>query len=160
MAAVEGPILALISKRLRTLRKKYNRITDMEESISQGKTLNKEQEETLRSKPIVTALIDELVNLRIPPPSAAVAEETSLPAKDKKKQKARKEVAEEENVTAKTDIDDCKISDGLNSDGLNSDEVSKDDTSPSSESSEGVTPSPLSRKARRKRNAKKRQTQQ
>ncbi|KAG7583270.1 hypothetical protein ISN44_As08g027950 [Arabidopsis suecica] len=155
MAAVEGPILALISKRLRTLRKKYNRITDMEESISQGKTLNKEQEETLRSKPIVTALIDELVNLRIPPPSAAVSEETSLPAKDKKKQKARKEVAEEENVTAKTDIEDCKISDGLNSD-----EVSKDDTSPSSESSEGVTPSPLSRKARRKQNAKKRQTQQ
>ncbi|EFH59803.1 hypothetical protein ARALYDRAFT_479980 [Arabidopsis lyrata subsp. lyrata] len=148
MAAVEGPILALISKRLRTLRKKYNRITDMEESISQGKTLNKEQEETLRSKPIVTALIDELINLRIPPPS--VAEEINLPAKDKKKQKARKEVAEEENVTAKTDIEDCKISDGLNSD-----EVSKDDTSPSSESSEGVTPSPLSRKARRKRNAKK-----
>lgn len=64
-------------------------------------------------------------------------------------------MAEEENVTAKTDIEDCKISDGLNSD-----EVSKDDTSPSSESSEGVTPSPLSRKARRKQNAKKRQIQQ
>ncbi|AEE76936.1 hypothetical protein AtNW77_Chr3g0184521 [Arabidopsis thaliana] len=158
MAAVEGQISALISKRLRTLRKKYNRITDMEESISQGKTLNKEQEDTLRSKPIVSALIDELVKLRIPPPSAAISEETSPPAKNKKQQKlshARKEVAEEENVTAKTDIEDCKISD----DGINS-EVSKDDTSPSSESSQGVTPSPLSRKARRKRNAKKPQIPQ
>jgi len=87
MAAVEGQISALISKRLRTLRKKYNRITDMEESISQGKTLNKEQEETLRSKPIVSALIDELVKLRIPPPSAAISEETSPPAKNKKQQK-------------------------------------------------------------------------
>ncbi|VYS58503.1 unnamed protein product [Arabidopsis thaliana] len=128
----------------------------MEESISQGKTLNKEQEETLRSKPIVSALIDELVKLRIPPPSAAISEETSLPAaKNKKQQKARKEVAEEETVTAKTDIEDCKISD----DGINS-EVSKDDTSPSNESSQGVTPSPLSRKARRKRNAKKPQIPQ
>lgn len=87
MAAVEGPVVALISKRLRTLRKKYNRITDMEESISQGKTLNKEQEETLRSKPIVTALIEELVKLRLPPPSAAVSEEISLPSKKKQQKK-------------------------------------------------------------------------
>ena len=89
MAATEGQqVMALISKRLRTHRKKYNRITEMEESISQGKTLNKEQKETILSKPIVTALIQELEKLRLPPPSTAVSEEIiSLPAKKNKKAK-------------------------------------------------------------------------
>lgn len=75
--ASEGPVMGLINKRLRALRKKYNRITQMEESISQGKTLNKEQEEVLRSKPAVVILIDELEKLRSPL-SAAVSEEISL----------------------------------------------------------------------------------
>ncbi|CDY21298.1 BnaC03g29820D [Brassica napus] len=131
MAATEGQqVMALISKRLRTHRKKYNRITEMEESISQ-----------------------ELEKLRLPPPSAAVSEEIiSLPAKKNKKQKARKEIApEEKDVTSKTDMEDCKVSD----------EVSKDDISPCSESSQDVTPSPPSTssgKARRKKKSKKPQT--
>jgi len=75
--ASEGPVMGLINKRLRALRKKYNRITQMEESISQGKTLNKEQEEVLRSKPAVVILIDELEKIRAPL-SAAVTEEISL----------------------------------------------------------------------------------
>lgn len=82
--------MALISKRLRAHRKKYNRITEMEESVSQGKTLNKEQKEAIRSKPIVIALIEELEKLRLPPsppPSAAGSEEISLPAKKNKKKK-------------------------------------------------------------------------
>ncbi|CAN6817055.1 unnamed protein product [Brassica oleracea] len=155
MAATEGQqVMALICKRLRTHRKKYNRITEMEESISQGKTLNKEQKETILSKPIVTALIQELEKLRLPPPSAAVSEEIiSLPAKKNKKQKARKEInaPEEKDVTSKTDMEDCKVSD----------EVSKDDISPCSESSQDVTPSPTSTssgKARRKKKSKKPQT--
>lgn len=49
----------------------------MEESVSNGKTLNKEQEEVLRSKPAVSALIDELEKLR-QPLSSAVSEEISL----------------------------------------------------------------------------------
>lgn len=73
----EGPVMGLINKRLRALRKKYNRITQMEESISQGKTLNKEQEEVLRSKPAVVVLIEELEKLRTPL-SAAVTEEITL----------------------------------------------------------------------------------
>ncbi|PON67472.1 glycine-rich protein [Parasponia andersonii] len=73
----DGPVLNLINKRLRALRKKLNRITQMEEAISQGKPINKEQEETLRSKPAVTVLIDELEKLR-QPLSAAVDEEVSL----------------------------------------------------------------------------------
>lgn len=75
--AAEGPVMGFINKRLRALRKKYNRITQMEESISQGKTLNKEQEEVLRSKPTVVVLIEELEKLRAPL-SAAVTEEISL----------------------------------------------------------------------------------
>ncbi|KAH0933516.1 hypothetical protein HID58_010633 [Brassica napus] len=118
MAATEGQhVMALVSKRLRTHRKKYNRITEMEESISQGKTLDKEQKETILSKPI-----------------------------------ARKEVPpEEKDVTSKTDMEDCKVSD----------EVSKDDISPCSESSQDVTPSPPSTssgKARRKKKSKIPQT--
>ncbi|XP_022775987.1 uncharacterized protein LOC111317807 isoform X2 [Durio zibethinus] len=73
----DGPVLSLINKRLRALRKKYNRILLMEESVSQGKPLNKEQEEVLRSKPAVSALIDELEKLR-QPLSLAVSEEISL----------------------------------------------------------------------------------
>ncbi|KAE8661012.1 hypothetical protein F3Y22_tig00116943pilonHSYRG00002 [Hibiscus syriacus] len=73
----EGPVLSFINKRLRALRKKYNRILQMEESLSHGKPLNKEQEEVLRSKPAVSALIDELEKLR-QPLSVAVSEEISL----------------------------------------------------------------------------------
>nr|XP_023883549.1 uncharacterized protein LOC111995835 isoform X1 [Quercus suber]XP_023883550.1 uncharacterized protein LOC111995835 isoform X2 [Quercus suber] len=73
----EGPVLNLINKRLRALRKKLNRITQMEEAIAQGKPINKEQEEVLRSKPAVLALIDELDKLR-QPLAQAVAEELSL----------------------------------------------------------------------------------
>ncbi|CAN6896688.1 unnamed protein product [Brassica oleracea] len=75
--AGEGPVMALINKRLRALRKKLNRITQMEESISQGKTLNKEQQEVLRSKPSVVVLIEELDKLRAPL-SNAVSEEIAL----------------------------------------------------------------------------------
>ncbi|XP_038893350.1 uncharacterized protein LOC120082167 isoform X2 [Benincasa hispida] len=73
----DGPVLSLINKRLRALRKKHNRIIQMEEAISQGKPINKEQEEVLRSKPSVTALIDELEKLR-QPLSSAVSEEINL----------------------------------------------------------------------------------
>jgi hypothetical protein len=74
--ATDGPVLSVVSKRLRALRKKYNRITQMEESLAAGKTLNREQEEVLRSKPVVAALIDELERLR-PPLASALAEELS-----------------------------------------------------------------------------------
>ncbi|XP_044490663.1 uncharacterized protein LOC123214758 [Mangifera indica] len=73
----DGPVLNVINKRLRALRKKLNRITQMEDALSQGKTLNKEQEEVLRSKPQVTSLIDELEKLRLPLASA-VSEELAL----------------------------------------------------------------------------------
>ncbi|KAJ9187556.1 hypothetical protein P3X46_002998 [Hevea brasiliensis] len=73
----EGPVLSFINKRLRALRKKYNRILQMEESISQGKPINKEQEDVLRSKPSVYAAIEELEKLR-QPLATAVSEEIAL----------------------------------------------------------------------------------
>ncbi|XP_055818702.1 uncharacterized protein LOC129887572 [Solanum dulcamara] len=73
----DGPVLSVINKRLRALRKKHSRILQMEESLSKGKNLNKEQEETLRSKSAVIAAIDELEKLR-QPLAAAVVEEINL----------------------------------------------------------------------------------
>lgn len=49
----------------------------MEEAVSQGKALNKEQEDVLRSKPSVCASIDELEKLR-QPLSVALTEEHNL----------------------------------------------------------------------------------
>ncbi|PIA62450.1 hypothetical protein AQUCO_00200456v1 [Aquilegia coerulea] len=71
MAASEGnndggAVMSLMNKRLRALKKKYNRILQTEEAISQGKSLNKEQEDLLRSKPSVLTLIDEYEKLRQP----------------------------------------------------------------------------------------------
>ncbi|CAA7395303.1 unnamed protein product [Spirodela intermedia] len=74
---VDGPVLSMMNKRLRALRKKYNRILQMEESVAQGKTLNKEQEEVFRSKPAIATLIEEYERLR-QPLSAAVQEELAL----------------------------------------------------------------------------------
>lgn len=74
--ATDGPVLSVVSKRLRALRKKYNRITQMEESLAAGKKLNPEQEEVLRSKTVVVAQIEELERLRAPLASA-LAEELS-----------------------------------------------------------------------------------
>ncbi|KAF5746670.1 hypothetical protein HS088_TW06G00842 [Tripterygium wilfordii] len=74
---IDGPVLSFVNKRLRALRKKYNRIIQMEESVAQGKFLNSEQQEVLRSKTAVSALIDELEKLRCPL-AAAVQEEISL----------------------------------------------------------------------------------
>lgn len=75
--AGDGPVLSMMSKRLRALRKKYNKILQMEESLAQGRSLNREQEEALRPKPAVAALIDEYEKLR-QPLAAALQEELSL----------------------------------------------------------------------------------
>ncbi|KAL2559290.1 glycine-rich protein [Forsythia ovata] len=91
----DGPVLSLINKRLRSLRKKQNRILQMEESVSQGKILNKEQEETLKSKPIVLAAIDELEKLR-QPLSEAVAQEISIAYKKMESEAPIKQTPDEE----------------------------------------------------------------
>ncbi|ERN01367.1 uncharacterized protein LOC18429449 [Amborella trichopoda] len=74
----DGPVLSMMSKRLRALKKKYNRILQIEESRSQGKSIIKEQEEVLRSKPGVLALIEEYEKLRVPLSNALKEELSSL----------------------------------------------------------------------------------
>ncbi|KFK37826.1 hypothetical protein AALP_AA3G034300 [Arabis alpina] len=142
MAATEGSVLALISKRLRTHRKKQNRIAEMEESLSQGKTLNKDQEEILRSKPIINALIEELLKLRLPPPPPTTT--ADLP-----KQKARKEKGQEKDVV-KTD----EVSNNSDEVSNNSDEVSNDNTS-TCNGADDVTPATTSKPRRRRNKSKK-----
>ncbi|KAF5205593.1 glycine-rich protein [Thalictrum thalictroides] len=74
----DGPVMSLMNKRLRALKKKYNRILQTEEAIAQGgKSLYKEQEDLLRSKPSVVTLIDEYEKLR-QPLSIAIHEELNL----------------------------------------------------------------------------------
>lgn len=73
----DGPVLSVITKRVRALRKKHNRIVQLEESIAQGKTLIKEQEEMIPLKAAIVAQIDELEKLR-QPISVALQEEHSL----------------------------------------------------------------------------------
>ncbi|XP_020165778.1 uncharacterized protein [Aegilops tauschii subsp. strangulata] len=75
--ANDGPTLSVVTKRLRALRKKQNRIAQMEEAVAAGKTLNQEQKEVMRSKPTLAAVIDELERLRAPL-AVAVAEEVSV----------------------------------------------------------------------------------
>ncbi|WVZ15905.1 hypothetical protein V8G54_013471 [Vigna mungo] len=70
----DGLVMSLINKRICAFRKKMNRIVAMEESLSLGKTLNKEQEEFPQTKPSIIALIDEFEKLR-QPLASAVAEE-------------------------------------------------------------------------------------
>ena len=72
----DGPVLTMMSKRLRALRKKYNRILQIEENKRQGKTVNKEQEDVVKTKLAVAALIDEYEKLR-QPLLAAVKEEVA-----------------------------------------------------------------------------------
>ncbi|KAJ6807173.1 putative heterogeneous nuclear ribonucleoprotein A1, A2/B1-like protein [Iris pallida] len=73
----DGPVLTVLTKRLRALKKKYNRILSMEQThLAGGKPLNEQQSELLSSKPVVAALIDEYEKLR-QPLVAAVQEELS-----------------------------------------------------------------------------------
>ncbi|KAL9275137.1 hypothetical protein AKJ16_DCAP27142 [Drosera capensis] len=76
-AAADGPVLNLINKRIRALRKKLNRIHQTEDSLSLGKTLNSEQQDLLRSKSSVLALVDELEKLK-PPLSSALRDEIEI----------------------------------------------------------------------------------
>ncbi|KAL1218990.1 hypothetical protein V5N11_020300 [Cardamine amara subsp. amara] len=110
--AAEGPVMGLINKRLRALRKKFNRITQMEESISQGKTLNKEQEEVLRSKPAVVILMEELEKLRAPL-SVAVTEEISLATKHHQSSSS----AAAQTTTAADDVTDLPPKEATGDDG-------------------------------------------
>ncbi|EFJ10006.1 hypothetical protein SELMODRAFT_129003 [Selaginella moellendorffii] len=62
----DGPVLTMMNKRLRALKKKYNRIVQLEEAKEKGKAINKEQEDVLKSKVQVLTLMEEYDRLRQP----------------------------------------------------------------------------------------------
>ncbi|KAI3819294.1 hypothetical protein L1987_13121 [Smallanthus sonchifolius] len=77
----QSPVLTLINKRIRNLKKKLNRIAQLEESIAQGKSaIKNKEEELLKSKPSILAAVDEQEKFR-QPLMAAVDEEISLAVK-------------------------------------------------------------------------------
>jgi hypothetical protein len=95
-----------MTKRLRALRKKYIKILQIEESKSQGRSINREQEEVLKLKPSVAALIDEYEKLR-DPLAVAVKEELSehekelAEARDREAREAAEAGSKEESVEPK-----------------------------------------------------------
>lgn len=98
----DGPVLIMMNKRLRALKKKYNRILQIEEGKSQGKSINKEQEEVLKTKIAVAALIDEYEKLRVPLAMAVKAElverEKELMAATLRREDEEESAAEEKEV--------------------------------------------------------------
>lgn len=96
----DGPVLTMMNKRLRALKKKYNRILQIEDGKSQGKSINKEQEEVLKTKIAVAALIDEYEKLR-QPLLVAVKEELAEREKELMDATLRREEEEESAVDEK-----------------------------------------------------------
>ncbi|BDA48675.1 hypothetical protein COCOBI_12-3570 [Coccomyxa sp. Obi] len=76
----EGPVLTVITKRLRAANKKLKRIEEIEGSRAAGKTLNADQEEVLRGKPKVLGTIEELERLAPLLKEALVEERSALEA--------------------------------------------------------------------------------
>ncbi|KAF9619695.1 hypothetical protein IFM89_008372 [Coptis chinensis] len=79
----DGPVMRFMNKRLRALKKKYNKILQIEEASSQGKPINKDQEEVLKTKPLILTLLDEYEKLHVTHVLIVVQEEVFLNNKPK-----------------------------------------------------------------------------
>lgn len=89
-----SPVVALMNKRLRNLRKKLVRIQGVEASQAEGKSLNKDQQELLASKAAVEVLIDEYEKLQ-KPLTDALKEEVGSRGKEVAEAQAAAKAAEE-----------------------------------------------------------------
>mmetsp|Transcript_6623 Transcript_6623/g.7611 ORF Transcript_6623/g.7611 Transcript_6623/m.7611 type:complete len:607 (+) Transcript_6623:223-2043(+) len=79
---LEGPVLSLVTKKIRGLKKKLTRVQQIEEGLKEGKNINSEQEERLAGKANLVAVLDEYEKL-IPLLVDAVKEErASVPVPD------------------------------------------------------------------------------
>lgn len=125
----DGPVLSMMNKRLRALKKKYNRILQIEDSKAQGKVINKEQDDVLRSKASVAVLIDEYEKLR-QPLAAAVKEEIA---------EKEKELLEENAASKEPTAEDGVVTEGSSipengtQDTQDSDEVKTSEATPPAE---------------------------
>ncbi|QDZ22453.1 hypothetical protein HOP50_07g49940 [Chloropicon primus] len=76
----ENSVSSVFSKRLRALRKKLRNVEEIEKKVREGKTINEQQEEAIRSKPLTLSVIEEVERLK-----KTVEEE--LQAKDKERER-------------------------------------------------------------------------
>jgi len=118
----DGSVLCLMNKCLRALKKKYNRILQIEESKAQGKVINKEQDDVLRSKASVVVLIEEYEKIR-QPLAIAVKEEIA---------KKEKEFLEENATGKEPTTEDGVVTKGTH-DTQDSDEVKTNEATPPTE---------------------------
>jgi hypothetical protein len=105
----EGPLLSLFTKKIRTIRKKLEKIRQLEDTVTGGKAINQEQQAVLDSKELLVIQMDELEKLKPqllsalkeekdawvpPPPPKAKKEPVAPPNTDEiDKLKAEKEAA-------------------------------------------------------------------
>eukprot|EP00976_Prorocentrum_cordatum_P105221 1194193-Prorocentrum_minimum.AAC.6 len=88
----EGPVLSLITKKVRAIKKKLEKVRQLEESVSAGKVINAEQQAVLDSKVGLAIQIEELEKLK-PQLTVALKEEKAAwvpppPPKEKKEKKS------------------------------------------------------------------------
>lgn len=90
----DGPVLGVFHRKLRALKKKSKRITEIEQAKTAGKAINAEQEDVLKSKPSVQLLIDEYEKLHDSIVDA-LKEEAEVIKKDVEAELASKSAAKE-----------------------------------------------------------------
>uniref|UniRef100_A0A0D3HJP0 Uncharacterized protein n=1 Tax=Oryza barthii TaxID=65489 RepID=A0A0D3HJP0_9ORYZ len=75
----DGPTLSVVSKWLHALRKKHNKIIEMEEPLADRRKLNKEQEGLERMRaPLTTTLAEELSSRPARSPSVVASSSSSV----------------------------------------------------------------------------------
>lgn len=89
----DGPVLTALAKRVRAVKKKLNRITETEAAVSAGKEINADQQELLKAKPGLVAVIEELDKLH-EIFKEAVKEELDLAAEEYQQIVAQAQVVE------------------------------------------------------------------
>eukprot|EP00240_Pyramimonas_obovata_P002254 CAMPEP_0118934212 /NCGR_PEP_ID=MMETSP1169-20130426/13698_1 /TAXON_ID=36882 /ORGANISM="Pyramimonas obovata, Strain CCMP722" /LENGTH=524 /DNA_ID=CAMNT_0006877089 /DNA_START=167 /DNA_END=1738 /DNA_ORIENTATION=+ len=108
-ASGEGPVLSLITKRVRAIKKKLEKVRQLEEFVIAGKSINPEQQAVLDSKVVLGIQMEELEKLRpllgtalkeekaawVPPPPPK-AKKSEQPAPPPANAEADKLVAEKE----------------------------------------------------------------
>eukprot|EP00951_Prasinocladus_malaysianus_P026834 scaffold239225_cov35-Prasinocladus_malaysianus.AAC.1 len=60
---VESPVAVALAKRVRALKKKLGKAEQLEQAVNEGKAINEDQEEVIRSKPACMGAIEELGKL-------------------------------------------------------------------------------------------------
>eukprot|EP00854_Cymbomonas_tetramitiformis_P003879 gene3879-4840_t len=77
----DGPVVSLVTKKLRALRKKLEKVTTLEQKVTEGKAINSEQQAVLDSKASILILVDEYEKLKDQLASAVEEEKAAVISK-------------------------------------------------------------------------------